>query len=64
MKAQFFCTMHPLKKLADNFLGPYEVIAQPGTNSVMLQLPDNLCTVHPVFHISMLEHATPNMISD
>ena len=30
----------------------------------MLWLPDNLCAVHPVFHISMLEPATPNMIPD
>ena len=36
MKAQFFRTMHPLKKLADKFLGPYEVIAHPGTHSVMV----------------------------
>ena len=30
----------------------------------MLQLPDNLRTVHPVFHISMLEPATPSTIPD
>ena len=64
MKAQFFHTTCPLKKLADKFLGPYEVIAQPGTHSVMLQLPDNLHTVHPVFHVSILEPATPSMIPD
>ena len=28
----------------------------------MLQLLDNLCTVHPVFHVSMLEPTTLNMI--
>ena len=64
VKAQFFHTMHPSKKLADRFLGPYEVIAQPGTHSVTLQLPDSLHTIHPVFHVSMLEPATPNMIPD
>ena len=64
MKAQFFRTTRPSKKLADKFLGPYEVIAQPGTHSVTLRLPDNLCVVHPVFHISMLEPATPNTIPD
>jgi len=31
-------------------------------HSVTLQLTDSLCTVHPVFHISMLEPATPNLI--
>ena len=45
-------------------MGPYEVIAQPGTHSVTLCLPDSLHTVHPVFHISMLEPATLNMIPD
>ena len=28
----------------------------------MLRLPDNLRAVHPVFHVSMLEPATPNTI--
>ena len=64
MKAQFFRTTRPSKKLADKFLGPYEVIAQPGTHSVTLWLPDNLRTVHLVFHVSMLEPATPSTIPD
>ena len=64
MKVQFFHTTCPLKKLADKCLGPYEVIAQPGTHSVTLRLPDNLCTIHPVFHISMLEPTTLNTIPD
>ena len=62
IKVQFFCTTHPSKKLADKFLGPYEVIAQPGTHSVTLRLPDSLCTVHPVFHVLMLEPTTLNAI--
>ena len=37
VKVQFFHTMRPLKKLADKFLGPYKVIAQPGTHLVMLR---------------------------
>ena len=37
---------------------------QPGTHSVTLQLPDSLCTVHLVFHVSMLEPMTPNAIPD
>ena len=64
VKVQFFHTMHPSKKLADKFLGPYEVIAQPGTHLVMLWLPDNLHAIHPVFDISMLEPATLNTIPD
>ena len=62
MKVQLFHTTHPSKKLADKFLGPYEVIVQPGTHLVTLRLPDNLCAIHPVFHVSMLEPTTPNTI--
>ena len=64
VKAQFFCTTHPSKKLADKFLGPYEVIAQPSTHSITLRLPDSLHAIHPVFHVSMLEPATLNAIPD
>ena len=64
IKVQFFHTTCPSKKLADKFLGPYKVIAQPGTHSITLHLPDSLCTVHPVFHVLMLEPATLNTIPD
>ena len=64
VKAQFFHTTHPSKKLADKFLGPYKVIAQPGTHSITLRLPDSLRTVHPVFHVSTLEPTTLNTIPD
>ena len=64
VKAQFFCTTRPSKKLADKFLGTYEVIAQLGTHSIMLCLPDSLCAVHLVFHVSMLEPTTLNAIPD
>ena len=57
-------TTRPSKKLVDKFLGPYEVIAQPGTHSVTLRLLDSLRAVHPVFHVSMLEPTTLNMIPD
>ena len=64
VKALFFCTTCPSKKLADKFLGPYEVIAQPGTHPVTLHLSESLRAIHPVFHVSMLEPATPNAIPD
>jgi len=54
----------PSKKISNKFLGLYEILALPGTHSVTLQLPDSLRTVHPVFHVSMLEPATPNLIPD
>ena len=64
VKVQFFRTTHPLEKLADKFLGPYKVIAQPCTHLVTLRLPDKLRAVHPVFHVSVLEPTTLNTILD
>ena len=37
---------------------------QPSTHSVTLRLPDSLCAVHPMFHVSMLDPATLNVIPD
>jgi hypothetical protein len=62
VKAKFFRTTRPAKKLSEKYLGPYEIIAQPGTLSFTVKLPEHLHAVHPVFHISMLEPATPNSI--
>ena len=62
VKAQFFHTTRPSKKLSEKFLGPYEIIARPGSHSITLRLLDSLHAVHPVFHVSMLEPAVPNTI--
>ena len=62
VKAQLFWTTWLSKKLANKFLGPYEIISQLGTLSVTLRLPDSLCAIHPIFHISMLEPTTPDPI--
>ena len=64
VKAEFFRTTRPTKKLAERYLGPYEIVAQAGTHSFTLRLPQNMRAVHPVFHVSMLEPATPNEIPD
>ena len=62
VKAKFFRTTRPSAKLSEKYLGPYDIIAQPGSHSFTLRLPDALRAVHPVFHVSMLEPATPNTI--
>jgi hypothetical protein len=62
VKAQFFRTTRRAKKLVEKYLGPFEIIGQAGTRAYILQLPDSLRAVHPVFHVSMLEPATPNSI--
>ena len=63
VKAQFFQTTWSSKKLSEKYLGPYEIIAQPGTLSFTLHLPESIRSVHPVFHVSMLEPATSNTFS-
>ena len=63
VKAQFFWTTRPSKKLSEKYLGPYEIISQPGTLSFTLHLPESMRSVHPVFHVSMLKPATSNTFS-
>jgi len=64
VKTQFFRTTQPLKKLSEKYLGPYEIIAQPGTLLFTLRLPESMHSVHPVFHVSMLEPAISNTFSE
>jgi len=64
VKAQFFRTTWPSKKLSKKYLGPYKIIAQPGTLLFTLCLPESMHSVHPVFHVSMLGPATSNTFSE
>jgi len=64
VKAKYFRSMRPSKKLSEKNLGPYTIIAQVGSLSFTLHLPDSMHAVHPVFHISQLEPAIPNTIPD
>ena len=60
IKSEHICTTRPLKKLSEKFLGPFTIIAQAGTHSFTLHLPESMRSIHPVFHVSMIEPATPN----
>jgi hypothetical protein len=60
--AEFFRVTRPSKKLSDKYLGPFNIIAQPGKSSFTLALPDHMRAVHPVFHVSMLKPFTPSNI--
>jgi len=62
VKEKYFCTQRPTKKLAEKYLSPYELIAQVETHSFTLRLLEELRSVHPVFHISMLELHTLSSI--
>jgi len=60
IRSQYFRTTRPSKKLSENYLGPYEIIAQPSPQSFTLCLLDTMRAVHPVFYVSMLKPAIPN----
>ena len=60
IKAQFFRTTWPLKKLSKKYLGPYKIIFHPGILSFTLYLSESMHSVHLVFYVSMLESAISN----
>jgi len=60
VKAKFFQTTQPSRKLSKRYLRPYEIIVQPGTLSFTLYLSEYMHSVHPVFHVSMLKPAMSN----
>jgi len=62
VRAEYINTTWLSKKLSEKYLGPFDIIARPGTHSITIHLPDHLCTIHPVFHVSQLELATLNQI--
>ena len=51
VKAKYFQSTRPSKKLFEKNLGLYTIIAQAGTHSFTLRLPDSMKLVHPVFHV-------------
>ena len=55
VKAKYLRSTHPSKKLSNKNLGPFTIIARPGTHSFTLRLPDTMKSMHPVFHVSQLE---------
>ena len=62
VKAKYFRSTQPSKKLLEKNIGPYPIIVQVGSLSFTIRLPDSMHAVHPIFHVSQLELATPNVI--
>src|SRR6266446_9000341 len=62
VKAKFFHSTRPSKKLSEKNLGPFEIIACVGTHSLTLHLPENMQAIHLVFHVSQIEPSIPNVI--
>ena len=62
VKAKYFRSTQPSKKLSEKNLGPYLIITQVGSLSFTIHLLDSMHSVHPVFHVSQLKPVTPNNI--
>lgn len=60
VKAKFFHSTHPSQKLSKKLFRPFEILAKAGSHSFTLWLPETIRSVHPIFHVSMLEPAIPN----
>ena len=63
VKSDHIRTTRSSKKLSEKYLSHFQIIAQAGTHLFTLQLPDSMHSIHPVFHVSMLEPLTPNLFS-
>ncbi|MBW0474124.1 hypothetical protein O181_013839 [Austropuccinia psidii MF-1] len=48
-------TTRPTKRLSERWLGPFEVLKKIGSHAYHLKLPQQWKSVHPVFHVSLLE---------
>jgi len=62
VKAKYFRSMRPSKKLSNKNFRPLEIIAKPGSLSFMLRLPDTMKSMHPVFHVSQLKTSLQSSI--
>ena len=60
VKAQFFRTTQPSKKLFKKYLRLYKIISQSGILLFTLCLLESMCSVHLVFYMSMLKPTMSN----
>ena len=50
------------RKLGPKRIGPFKVLESVGSRAFRLELPSALTRVHPVFHVSLLEPHTVNVL--
>ncbi|MBW0479987.1 hypothetical protein O181_019702 [Austropuccinia psidii MF-1] len=48
-------TKRPTKKLSERWLGPLPILTKVSFHAYYLKLPSQRKSIHPVFHISLLE---------
>ncbi|MBW0593112.1 hypothetical protein O181_132827 [Austropuccinia psidii MF-1] len=52
----------PTKKLSEIWLGPFPILKKVSTHAYHLKLPYQWKSIHPVFHISLLEPGKKSII--
>ncbi|WMV09133.1 hypothetical protein MTR67_002518 [Solanum verrucosum] len=50
-------------KLSPRYVGPYRILKRVGNVAYELELPAQLATVHPIFHISLLKKCVDDLAS-
>ena len=55
-------TTRPSDKLDVKNLGPFKILEKVNSRSFLLELPQSLSRLHPVFHVSLLEPYRANTI--
>ncbi|MBW0574991.1 hypothetical protein O181_114706 [Austropuccinia psidii MF-1] len=54
----------PTKKLSEGWLGPFPILKKVSTHAYHLKLPSQWKSIHPAFHISLLEPVKKSTISN
>ncbi|MBW0485344.1 hypothetical protein O181_025059 [Austropuccinia psidii MF-1] len=54
----------PAKRLSERWLGPFPILKKVRTHAYHLKLPSQWKSIHPVFHISLLEPVKTSAIPD
>jgi len=54
--------MRPLKNLLECYLGPFPVTEKVRSHSYLVNLPEHLQMIYPIFYISQLEPASTSKI--
>ncbi|MBW0572586.1 hypothetical protein O181_112301 [Austropuccinia psidii MF-1] len=57
-------TTRPTKKLSERWLAPFEVLKKIGSHAYHLKVPQQWNSVHPVFHVSLLEQVKQSTIAN
>ncbi|MBW0563207.1 hypothetical protein O181_102922 [Austropuccinia psidii MF-1] len=54
----------PTKKLSERWLGQFPILKKVSTHAYHLKLPSKWKSIHPVFHISLLEPVKTSTIAN